>query len=137
VRKTPLVLGAFAIVFGVITGALMLFAALFGLEPSPDITADQRLYQMLSTATFGGLAFALVGVGLGLIRRKRWSRAGGIVWALAALAVVEFEYYVMGQLAPRTAVMYVVLAVEAIFPLTVLVLLVRRSAKNDFISPAR
>jgi hypothetical protein len=138
VRRTPLVLGALSIVFGAITAALMLFAAIFGLAPSPEITADQHRYQVGSVALFGVLAVALVVIGVGLARRRRWSRGAGIAWAIAALAVVEFEFYLFGRLgAERTAGMYVTLVVEAIFPLTMLGLLARPSAKDDFISPAR
>jgi hypothetical protein len=136
VRRTPLVLGALSIAFGALTAALMLFAVLFGREPAADIGVAQRRYQVASTATFGVMAIALVIIGIGLARRRRWARAGGLAWAIAALGVVEFEFYALGTIAPRTAGMYVMLVVEAIFPLTMLLLLARRSAKDDFISPA-
>jgi hypothetical protein len=134
VRRTPLVLGALAIVFGALTAGLMLFA-LFAAAPSPEISAEQRFYQVASTATFSAMAIALVVIGVGLARRRRWSRVAGIAWAIVALAVVEFEFYVFGRLggSTRTAGMYVTLFAEAIFPLTMLVLLARPSAKDDFV----
>ena len=131
-RKTPLVLGALSIVFGVITAALMTFAVLAA--PPSDAGSAEGRYQVMSTSTFAVLSLLLIVVGVGLARRKRWSRVAGIAWALAALAVVEFQFYIFGQIAQsRTLGMYATLAVESIFPLTMFVLLARRSAKDDFI----
>lgn len=131
-RKTPLVLGALSIVFGVITAALMTFAVLAA--PPSDAGSAERRYQVMSTTTFAVLALLLIVVGIGLARRRRWSRGAGIAWAIAALAVVELQFYIFGKIAEsRTLGMYVTLAVESIFPLTMFVLLARRSAKDDFV----
>jgi len=133
-RRMPVALGAVSIAFGALTTLLMLFA-IFGVSAQSDITAEQRHYQIVSTATFSVMAVALIVIGIGLARRKRWSRGAGIAWAIAAIAVVEFEFYVLGRIGggARTPGMYVMLVVESIFPLAMLMLLVRPSAKDDFV----
>lgn len=123
-NKTPVVLGALSIVFGAFTAALMALAALSGLA-SADVSDEQRRYQQLSVVAFGILAPALIVVGVGLVRRKSWARVAGIVWALAALAVVELEYYALGQIGPRVAGMYFMLLAEAAFPALMLLILAR------------
>ena len=122
--RPTVVLGTLSIVFGAFTAALMLLAWSAGVS-SRDVTDAQQRYQHLSVVAFAVLASALVAVGVGLVRRARWSRGAGIVWALAAIAVVELEYYALGQIGPRSAGMYGMLVAEAIFPALMLLVLAR------------
>jgi len=136
VRRRARVLGALSVAFGVPSALLALLGLAFALysPPAPDLTAAQHHYQIASTATFFVMAIALVVIGFGLLFRKRWSRAAGIVWAIVAIAVVEFEFYLVGELgASRTWHMMVTLVIETTFPMTMLLLLARRPAQDDFI----
>lgn len=122
--RAPVVLGTLSIIFGAFTAVLMGLAAVAGVSSS-DVSAAQERYQRLSVMAFATLASALVVVGVGLVRRARWSRVAGIVWALAAIAVVELEYYALGQIGPRTAGMYGMLVAETLYPALMLLVLAR------------
>lgn len=120
-RRTPVVLGVLALVFGGLVAAWHAFSLftqsyltgspaasilrLGQLPPnSPEATAlVEKMHHTLlvlrpySQAMSGAmllLSLALVGVGWGLYRRQRWARPAAIIWALLALAFIPVQLYV-------------------------------------------
>jgi hypothetical protein len=104
-------------------------------------------------------SLALVGVGFSLYKRQAWSRAASLLWSGAALAFIPFQLWIqtkvvqprvnelllkslgdasgllqstMGMQSGITIVMHVLL--YAPFPIILLILMGRSSAKNDLLT---
>jgi hypothetical protein len=119
-----------------------------------------RPYQMVLSGTLLVLSLVVVVIGYGLYHRRAWSRAAAIGWAIAALCFVPVMAWIQGGvIQPRTqAAMYdamphqgsqqmqfmrtfgrmqaVAAAFGAVFmytpfPVVLLALMGRKSAKND------
>lgn len=133
-RRTPEILGILSVIFGALASSLMVGVFVLVVRATPEISGPERIYGVASTVVIGALSVFLVVIGVGLLRRRRWSRIAGIWWAIVALAVNEAEFFVVGAWMhePRTAGTFVAFVVDSIFPLALLLLLGRRSAALDF-----
>jgi hypothetical protein len=125
---------------------------------------QQQLAPVLYTISGGmvALSLILVAVGLGLYRRQPWSRPASLMWAFSALAFIPVRIYLevaivqprMIEVLRQTAasqglpsgmmesmigmqkglVMIVSLIFYAPFPILLLVLMGRSSARNDLVT---
>jgi hypothetical protein len=129
-RKTPRTLGILSIIFGSlvaiwslfsmavnsVSGSFMNSMAAAGMPHAPGqpdltemMTKMQALAAQLAPYTYGLLvgrlifSVALVIIGVGLYKQKRWSRTGAIAWgALALLFMVADLSINVGIVQPRT-----------------------------------
>jgi hypothetical protein len=185
-RKTPTTLGVLAMVFGGIVAVQSLVGLVFSNlgasfmnemathapPPKPGQPDPQQLFGQMQELQRqlqpynDGLAMAklvfslaLVVIGYGLYKRRRWGRSGAIAWGALALVELAAEALVrIGYIQPRlAAVMREVLSQSpnpamanlvstfgsvgtvfgilfyAPFPLVLMVLCARRSAASDFL----
>jgi hypothetical protein len=104
-RKTPVVLGTLAIIFGSLTAAwsllymfvgsligkmLDLLRALPGdnavhVEATEAIVRVQEPFWRVSYAVYLVMSVALATIGVGLYRRRSWARTAGVRWAMVAI----------------------------------------------------
>jgi hypothetical protein len=132
------------------------------LEGVTRALSDLGPYPAAISAGLVVLSLALIGVGVGLYRRQPWSRPAALLWSAAALIFLPFEIYIKTQLivprvhaallasfddahlpthmltrvlrhAPRL-VTATDLLVYAPFPIVLLFLMGRASAKGDLTS---
>jgi len=187
-RKTPVVLGILAMVLGGVTaltamfglvsqplqkgwmsmlGELMSKAPRRPGEPDPaammsrgaEVIDQVRPYQMVLSGTLLVLSLAVIVIGIGMYRRRPWSRPAAIAWAILALAFIPVMAWIQGgviQPATRAAMMQTMpqhgsqarlfqtigfaqtlatvlgsIFMYTPFPVILLVLMGRSSAKND------
>ena len=185
-RKTPITLGILSIVFGSLLALSSVFALIASLGSSlifgqlgvlvkslpqkpghPDagliLARQAELLRQLAPyndALSGGklaLSIALIVIGCGMYRRRRWSRTGALGWSVLALLFAAIESIVkVSIIVPRSAALMqdmiaanpmmphdvqsfasiwsvlMTLLFYAPFPLVLLALCGRRSASNDF-----
>lgn len=181
-RKTPVVLGVLAMVFGGMVAAWEGFTLFLGSpermqtvlhlpNQAPNDPAAAHLAAELhqagvllrpyTDAMRGGLlllSVALLAIGWGLYQRQRWARPAAIGWAVVGLAYIGLELWVhlaivqprleavlshafsgkdprmaaLVESATKGAAVAFQLVFFAPFPVVLLALLGRRSARDDF-----
>jgi hypothetical protein len=103
-RSTGLtVFGILTIVFGSITG-LMVLISLLGLAmaaSNPNLRQTSMSAFVLSVFLYGGLAAALIWLGIGSIMARRWARALILIFSWAWLVMGVFMVFFMGYFMPK------------------------------------
>jgi hypothetical protein len=133
-RKTPIVLGIISMGLGALFGV-------GGVAALRTSSAQQTVVDRLCTAASIVISFALVVIGVGLARRAGWSRWAAIAWSIIAglwlvVAMIReglhaqasheaMETWLFASLVPQV--------LDVIFPIAMLALLGRASARGDFI----
>jgi hypothetical protein len=183
-RKTPVTLGVLSITFGALMAAMSSLGLLLGpmlhklfafsstlpgqhtelmqaqVESTEAMMLAQSRYQHVTGGFYILLSIALIVIGIGLYRRRPWSRRAGIVWAAMALVMVVLQSVAyLGWVEPAmTAAQDAVFAAHglqkpfallhsaarggvvvsmllyAVYPALLIALLGRSSAANDFVS---
>jgi hypothetical protein len=183
-RKTPRTLGTLSITFGAVVAIFSPLSLLMGAfvrgmgnltsalpkqpgmrDPAIDFGAAQAIfeaqggYMKVNALVMTAMSIALVVIGVGLLKRRRWSRAAALGWSGLALAfllaqsiafftwlqptmnAVRDAYYQAHDVPPPPQLQQAAGSVGAVlgwmfyaaYPLVMLVLLGRKSAAEDFV----
>jgi hypothetical protein len=184
-RKTPVVLGVLSIIFGSVGAVMSLLTLFIGpalsklsqfaknlpqqgelqraqLEASDAMFSELAGYMKLTSFTLLVMSAVLVVIGVGLYRRRAWSRPATVTWSLVgvALVVANFFYSTLYQQPHQRAIHDAIYAAHGVtapfeigaagqmgivlfsslmycaFPAVLLALIGRRSALRDFLPAA-
>ncbi|MDB4970706.1 MAG: hypothetical protein JWN44_6395 [Myxococcales bacterium] len=183
-RKTPVVLGTLSVIFGSLVGAWSLLAFFIGpmMHKLADVTKNlpgqgelqaaqmevatkqlegQHGYMMASATVFLIMSALLAVIGVGLYRRRAWSRRAALYWSVVGLVelvanivfqvtwlqprqrAIQDAVYATHNVVPpfqlgsgaQTGMLAAGMLLYAAFPVVLLILLGRRSAEHDFNPP--